>query len=135
MPAMPPSVVGARAELAVATALVRAGHEVYTPFFSAHSRVDLIASKGGQVLRLQVKNGRLVRNAVEFRTCSTTGQVHVGYRGEVEAFGVYCPELGLVYLVPIDHVPLREARLRLEPPLNNQQRGIRWASDYVVGPP
>jgi hypothetical protein len=134
MDRLTPSLVGARAELAVATGLLRAGYDVYTPFFSAHSRVDLVACRSSEVLRLQVKNGRVKSGAVQFRTCSNTGQVHVDYRGEVDAFGVYCPELGLVYLVPIDAVPLRDARLRLEPARNGQHRGVRWAEDYCVGP-
>jgi len=34
--------------------------------------------------------------------------------------------------VPIDAVARFEGRLRLEPTRNNQKRGIRLASDYVI---
>jgi hypothetical protein len=37
-----PSEVGARAEREVATALARAGHAVFVPFFALHSRIDLV---------------------------------------------------------------------------------------------
>ena len=37
MVAEAPSVIGARAELAVATALWKRGIDVYLPFFNAHS--------------------------------------------------------------------------------------------------
>jgi hypothetical protein len=37
-----------------------------------------------------------------------------------------------IYLVPLDAVAEFEGRLRLEPTLNNQQRGIRFAADFEV---
>ena len=53
--------------------------------------------------------------------------------GEVEYFGVFCPENAKVYLVPISDVPMIQASLRLEPPRNGQQKHIRWAKDYEIG--
>jgi PD-(D/E)XK endonuclease len=56
------------------------------------------------------------------------------YVDEIEYFGVYCPETGGVYLVPIRDVPLvRQAALRVETPRNGQQRLIRAATRYEVG--
>jgi len=60
--------------------------EVCLPFFAPHSRVDLVAGRGGD-------------------------------------------------LVPVDQAPVRGCCLRLEPARNNQQAGIRWAVDYLIGPP
>lgn len=54
------------------------------------------------------------------------------YRGEVEYFAVYSPELDKVYLIPIDHVGINPAKLRLAPTANKQEKNIRWAEDYEV---
>jgi hypothetical protein len=135
MDAGAPSAVGAIAELAVATGLRKAGYDVYTPFFCAHSRVDLIACGDAGPLRLQVKSARLGRGFVYFSACSNTGGQRIGYRGQVDAFGVYSPHHNSVYLVPVDHVPLTQCRLRLAPAKNNQALGVHWAADYLIGPP
>lgn len=58
-----------------------------------------------------------------------------GYDGEVDEFGVFSPGTGLVYLVPNVEMPTRLCTLRLGPTLNGQHAGIRWASDYELGPP
>ncbi len=111
-----PSVVGARAEIAVASALMRVGMDVFLPFFSPHSRVDLVAARGAELLRVQCKSARLVAGgALFFQTCSNTANAPLDYRGQVDAFGVYSPDVGQVYLVPVDVVGLRACHLRLEP--------------------
>jgi hypothetical protein len=130
-----PSIVGARAELAVATGLIRAGYDVFAPVFNAHSRIDLIACRDSVPIKVQVKTSRLERGAVCFWTCSNTKHVRLDYRNDADAFGVYSPDLVLVYLVPVLEVPLRQASLRLDPAKNNQKVNVRWAADYLVGPP
>lgn len=104
-----PSAIGARAELAVATAPVRAGKRVYLLFFASHSRVDLV---------------------------STTSLAFTGsrsrHRGEIDVFGVYSPALQKVFLVPIEDVPPHRCYLRLGPTRNGQARGVRWAVDYQI---
>jgi hypothetical protein len=134
--AMTPSEVGALTELAVANALTRAGFTVFVPFFNAHSRIDLVYVDGpNRPQRIQCKTGTLVENTVSFWTCSNTGGVRETYVDDVDAFGVYCSATRLVYVVPVGDAPSRQARLRLEPPRNNQRRHIRWADQYVIGPP
>jgi hypothetical protein len=55
-----PSEVGARAELAVATALAKAGHAVFLPLFNGHGRVDLVYEDcDGRLQRVQCKTSRL----------------------------------------------------------------------------
>jgi len=121
--------------MAVAAGLHRAGWEVYTPLFAAHARTDLVAASEGRVLRVQCKTSRLVSGSIVFRTCSNTLNVPEDYRGQVDAFGVYSPELDSVYLVPVDDVALRRGFLRVEPSRNGQRAGIRQAADYLVGRP
>ncbi len=49
------------------------------------------------------------------------------------AFGVYCPQNQIVYLVPIERVPcITLGTLRVEPPRNGQTHNIRWARDYEL---
>lgn len=130
------SEIGALAELAVANALNKAGYPVFLPFFNAHSRVDLIYQNAlGEPRRVQCKFARFINEAVSFYTCSHTGGVERSYEGDVDDFGVYCEVTGLVYLVPVADVPTRFAMLRVRPPKNKQVRRVRWAEQYVVGPP
>lgn len=128
-----PSEVGARAEAAVVAALVRAGIAVYLPMFGAHARVDLICEDDQGFHRVQCKTSRVVGDVVVFSTCSNSKQVRRDYRGEADLFGVYSPELDEVFLVPVEAVPKRAGSLRLGPTRNRQQKGIRWAKDYVIG--
>jgi hypothetical protein len=121
--------------MAVASALHRAGHEVFVPLFAAHGRVDLVATWRGGLARLQVKSARLVKGALMFKTCSNTRNQPSDYRSEIDAFGVYAPELDLVYLVPIESTSIRGCSLRVDAPRNGQRSGIRWAADHLVGPP
>ena len=127
-----PSALGAQAELAVASALTRAGRQVYLPFFAAHTRVDLVFEDELGLHRVQCKTSRLRGDVVAFATCSNTKHVRKDYRGEVDLFGVYSPELDQVFMVPVGDVPLRLGHLRLRPARNVQSKGIRWAADYVV---
>ena len=56
-----------------------------------------------------------------------------GYEGEAEMFGVYSPDTGKVYLIPVGEVPAgRNVILRLLKAKNNQEKGIRWAGDYEL---
>jgi len=131
----PPSVIGSRAEMAVASALQRVGMAVFVPLFAAHSRIDLIAATDTALLRVQCKTARVLGGALFFRTCSNTGNLPRDYRQEIDAFGVYSPAMNSVYLVPVDGVPLRGCHLRIEEARNGQRAGVRMATDYLVGPP
>ncbi len=126
---MTPSEVGERAEAAVVAALVHNGRSVYLPF-GASGRCDLIYEQGKRLYRMQVKNGVLRNNAVRFATCSTTNDERRDYRNDVDVLGVYCDELACVFVVPVDAVPRSFGLLRVGPPRNNQQRGIRWAEQF-----
>jgi hypothetical protein len=58
-----------------------------------------------------------------------------GYVGEVDAFGVWCPQNRRGYFVPIDDVAAGIATLRVGPTQNSQQHGVRWAKDYELADP
>jgi hypothetical protein len=56
------------------------------------------------------------------------------YQGQIDFFGVYCPDNGKVYLVPIQDATTKSmCALRITPPKHNQQKKIRWAAQYEVG--
>ncbi len=104
--------------------------------FGDNFRYDLVVEEEGRFTRIQCKTGRVDRGAVVFAVASS--QYHRGgkrqnYRGQIDAFGVFCPDNGKVYIIPIDDLPLvREAKLRLLPPGNSQVKGIRWAAKYEI---
>ena len=127
-----PSEVGARAELAVAAGLSAAGKQVYVPLFAPHSRVDLVYEDNAGFHRVQCKTGRVRGQVVLFATCSNTKNLPRTYEGEIDEFGVYAPELGQVFLVPIGEVATRLCHLRLGPSANGQEKRVHWARDYLL---
>jgi hypothetical protein len=54
------------------------------------------------------------------------------YRGQVDYFAVYVPQIQKYYLVPVDVVGTKEGVLRLEPTKNKQEKHIRWAKEYEL---
>ncbi len=83
------------------------------------------------------KTGVFRKGCVVFKTCTTDArrpQGDGGYAGQIEAFGVFCPELKTGYLVPIDDLasPFL-GYLRVDPPLNGQTTRVRWAHKYEIG--
>lgn len=46
-------------------------------------------------------------------------------------FGVYCPAIDRVFVVPVAEAATRAARLRLEPVRNGQRAGVRPASEHT----
>jgi hypothetical protein len=133
-----PKDIGDRSTLAVMTALQQLGYGLYLPF-SEKSRCDLILETDGKLNRLQCKTGRLRKGAIVFSLCSNYGHHrnpatrHRQYHGEIDLFAVYCPETNGVYLVPIKDVPgKRQAYLRVDRALNQQNKRIRLASRYEI---
>ena len=130
-----PTEIGARAEAAVASALVRAGRPVFLPIFGVNTRIDLLYADDGGLVRVQCKTSRVVGDVLIFRTCSNTKNVPRDYVDEADVFGVYSPAKNLVYLVPVIGMPKGWCQLRFAPTRNGQRKGIRWAADFVLGPP
>lgn len=127
---MNPKAKGERSEACVLAALLKAGEVVLTPF-GDNQRYDLVIDRNGEFLRIQCKTGRLKGNSIEFNTCSTAGgelKYRRGYQGQIEYFGVYCPETDRTYLVPVDAVGKRSGTLTL----HKIQRNQRAASDYEL---
>ena len=134
-----PKDIGDRTTLAVMLALREVGFGVLVPF-GENTRYDLVIDDGHRLSRVQCKTGRLRDGAVRFAVCSCYGHhqrpanPRRDYQGQVDYFGVHCPETTAVYLVPIADLRVRvQAALRVTPALNNQKNGVRPASEYEIG--
>jgi hypothetical protein len=123
---------GNAAEAAVLNAFIRAGLVVFVPFGDG-APYDLVVDGGQALIKVQVKCGRLRDNCVAFNSCGTDhGRGRMSYEGRADVFGVHAPQLERVFIVPVEGCARFQARLRLTPTRNNQQRGVRYAGDYAV---
>lgn len=118
--------------------LQEAGYALSVPF-GENLRYDLTVDDGERILRVQCKTGRLRDGTIRFATCSCYGhhrnvvETRRDYAGQIDAFGVYCPETGGVYLVPIDSVPTKSSFwMRVAPTRNGQRAGTHWAINYLI---
>lgn len=127
--------IGEFSKLIVALALGRAGYYVAKPL-GENSRYDLIIDKDGKLSRVQIKTGRLRNGAILFHTYSThthrKGASCRPYTNEVEFFGVYCPELRSVYLIPIEDTARLSGTIRVNAAKNGQHSQVRWAQPYLI---
>jgi hypothetical protein len=136
---MHPKAKGDRSTLAIMAALCEAGYAVLLPF-GENTRYDLVIDDGVALGRVQCKTGRLREGGVRFAACSSYAHhpnpkmVTRDYLGDIDYFAVYCPDTGGVYLVPVEHAPVRSrGTLRLTPARNGQKRRIRTAANYEIG--
>lgn len=121
----------------VLAALLRAGLVVLVPF-GDNQRYDLVIDDGGRFYRVQCKTAHLSRAGREgtilFDTCSSQahrGKGRQGYRGQIELFGVYSPDLDRCFLVPVGDVGGVEATLRLRDVTKPGPRP-KLAEDYAL---
>lgn len=146
-----PSDRGVQGETAVLNRLVQRGFEVLLPW-GGHRRYDIayfvtiehstfgfFTHRESYLVRIQVKVGRLTSdgNGVDFNTTSvrSRGGKHIrqDYVGEAEYFGVYCPDLDKVYIVPVSEAPRSgHMTLRLTQPKSGQKNGYHFAKDYEL---
>jgi hypothetical protein len=133
-----PKAIGDRTTVLVVAALQACGYSVLVPF-GENTRYDLVIDDGERLARVQCKTGRLRAGGIRFAVCSCYGHhqnpktARRDYHGQIDYFGVYCPETQAVYLVPIGDVQTRvTAILRVTPSRNNQQRGVRLAAQYEI---
>jgi hypothetical protein len=58
----------------------------------------------------------------------------VSYRGQIECFGVFCPENARTYLIPMTALTTSDstATLRLRPARNGQRARVRLASEFEI---
>lgn len=127
-------------ETIVLAKLVELGYQCLLPF-GHDSRYDIAIDDDGKLIRIQCKTAWYMekKGCLEFNTAITYarvgGKTHIrkGYKGEADYFGVYSPDTGKIYLIPVEDVPIgSKGCLRLEATKNNQQKGVKWAVDYEI---
>jgi PD-(D/E)XK endonuclease len=129
---------GAIAEAEFYCAAVRLGYAVLRPMAEG-GRYDLALDDGVTLVRVQCKWARRRGDviAIPLRTSRHTprGYVRTTYTpNEIDAVGVYCPDVDRCYLIPICDITQRAAiSLRLAPARNNQAAGVKWAAEYEFG--
>ena len=128
---------GAIAETAIAHEAVKLGIGVYRPLMD--ERADLVLDLRPRLIRVQCKWAAVYRGVVvvRFYTCrrTRTGMRKTVYSAdEIDALAAYCGDTGSCYFFPIEEFAGRTGvQLRLDPTRNNQESGVRWASEYEFG--
>jgi hypothetical protein len=74
---------------------------------------------------------------IDFRsTYSDSNGIHVNKvdRTSFDAYAIYCPDIHQIFYILTSEIPEEMGRsitLRLEKPMQNQQKGIRMADNYL----
>lgn len=117
--------------------LSKAGKTVSIPFGDG-CRYDLVVDEDGKLKKMQCKTGCLKNGVIRVLVSSPTrktkdkGWGMKDYKGEVDVFGVYCPQNDKVYIVPADEVGKNAISLRVGD-AKKLRKDIRWAKDYEMG--
>jgi hypothetical protein len=125
---------GNAAEAAVLAALVAAEIPVLLPFGDGLS-FDLAAAipPHGELVRIQVKSGRVRNGCVLFNTRSTDhGAGQRSYVGRADVIAVHVPDPHGVFVVAVDECPRSVGALRIRDSRNNQRLRVRFAKDYTL---
>ena len=105
--------------------------------FGDNSKYDFIADVDGRLFKIQVKTSSKRKgdeNSIKFSCRSThvncKGVQNVRYsKNDIDYFATYYE--GQCYLVPVAECSV-EKTLRLAPPNNGQQKGITYATEYIL---
>ncbi len=131
--------MGAIAEAAFTAAAIRLGYFVLRPTPEGR-RYDLVLDLGHRLLRVQCKWARREKNVIVVRARTsrftpTAGYLRTTYTAaEIDALGIYCPDLEECFLVPIEDFEGQGfLHLRVGPTHNGQRGGCRLASQYRLG--
>ena len=114
----------------VLLALVEKDKQVLLPFGEG-GRYDLLIDEG-KFLRVQCKTGRLRKGKIIFNNYSQTAAGWRKYKQDVDAYGVFCPQNGKTYLVPVKDCATGQTTLRIEPAKNGNRKRIRFAEKYEL---
>ena len=114
--------------------LFEQGFTIFMPL-TEHSPFDLVAYRGGEFKRVQVKYRALDRFGkidVKFSTCWADSRgTHTSRidKSEVDLYCVYCPDTDECYYLRPENFG-SNASLRVGAPKNSQLKNINFAADF-----
>src|SRR5260221_3504421 len=118
--------------------MLKAGKTVLRPV-SNGLRYDIVVDNlDGTFTRVQCKTGTLKCDGgvVRFRPRSADARRpnRVPYHGQIDAFGIYCPQNDHDYFVPIADLGTisSEVSVRVVPAPSRQEIGVRYANAYAL---
>lgn len=120
--------------LQAALDLAKKGWVVAQPL-TEHAAYDLLAERGGVVLRIQVKYRTMVDGYVPVQFVSVWADRKGNHvvpmdKSAIDVVCVYCPDADLCfYLDPLEH--RRVVKLRILPTKNKQRRGVVFAANHT----
>jgi len=119
-------------EQIVITELKRQEISVSTPV-GDNERYDVVIEQpGGDLLRAQVKTGRLKDGTIRFSGLSqhtnASGHTYERYGEDIDCFAVYCYDTDQTYLIPAAEVGT-SMYLRVDAP-DKETRQVNWAEKY-----
>ena len=125
---------GDMTEAAVLASLTRHELRVLIPFCSDEPYDLVVDAPDGSFVRVQCKTARDVGDGtIVFNSFSTNhGRGSRDYHGRADVFGVFCPAMERVFIVPVGDTARSKTSLRVRPTRNNQERRVRYADDYGV---
>ena len=120
-------------EIKIISDLIERNYNVSIPF-SEDSRYDLIVDRNGNLERMQVKYVESDGVSIKVR-CYNDNNRNVKYytSKSIDWLAAYDKTTDKCYYIHSSEINKgrTEFTLRLEPPLNNQIKGIRFAKDYL----
>lgn len=121
-------------QFALGLALTKLGYSVFTEEGDI-SKIDIIAEKGGKLLRFQSKAITPTDNKLQLHLTKSGPNYKFTYQqGVFDYFAIYDLEDGDIYLVPDSVLSENNHKfnLRKAPSKNNQTSGVHMASDYLI---
>ena len=115
--------------------LTKLGYSVFTEEGDI-SKIDIIAEKDGQLLRIQVKGITPVDNKLILELTKSGPNYSFKYEiGQFDFFGIWDLEEHKAYLVPASVLETNSKAfiLRKTKPKNNQIKNVNNAEDFVLG--
>lgn len=126
-------VKGRITEAAILNAFTRRDLPVLVPFGEGQPYDLLVDLSGREFLRVQCKTARWRKGCLIFNGRATDhGRGRLPYLGLADVFGVFSPATNCVYIVPVADASTHMVYLRVDPPRNNQRRGIKIAAEYEI---
>lgn len=126
---------GDLAEAAILKQFFLKGYKVLKPFGDNY-QYDLVVDNGQGFKRVQCKSAAYHKDKGAIycllmrKEYVNKKYINVLYRKEdVDYFALYCKDIDRAYLIP-NQDNLASITLRVEPPKNNQSKGVIYAKDY-----